>query len=194
MIKFVYFDVGGVIIKDFSATNKWEKLLDEFKLDKETWEEKYGDNIDRGILPTDVSINYQDLLEGFVSRFEKNKGIWPVIANIQKTSNAGLFTNMYPGMLDSIYKHELMPAIKWDVVIDSSVEKIRKPDRELLEIAEKRSRVGKDEILFVDNSTKNIEAAKAFGWQTFLFDSSDYKNSCKKLEKAWPSFAKASEG
>jgi hypothetical protein len=26
MTKFVYFDVGGVLIKDFSKTNKWEEL------------------------------------------------------------------------------------------------------------------------------------------------------------------------
>ena len=26
MIKFIYFDVGGVVIKDFSGTNKWQEL------------------------------------------------------------------------------------------------------------------------------------------------------------------------
>lgn len=26
MIKFIYFDVGGVVIRDFSGTNKWEEL------------------------------------------------------------------------------------------------------------------------------------------------------------------------
>src|SRR3989344_3254109 len=26
MIKFVYFDVGGVVVKDFSGTNKWNEL------------------------------------------------------------------------------------------------------------------------------------------------------------------------
>jgi hypothetical protein len=27
MISFFYFDVGGVVIKDFSATNKWGAML-----------------------------------------------------------------------------------------------------------------------------------------------------------------------
>ena len=29
MIKFIYFDVGGVVIKDFSGTNKWNDLKHE---------------------------------------------------------------------------------------------------------------------------------------------------------------------
>jgi hypothetical protein len=29
MIKFIYFDVGGVVIKDFSENNKWEDLKRE---------------------------------------------------------------------------------------------------------------------------------------------------------------------
>lgn len=31
MIKFVYFDVGGVTIKDFSGTDKWEVLEKEIE-------------------------------------------------------------------------------------------------------------------------------------------------------------------
>lgn len=29
MIHFVYFDVGGVVMQDFSGTDKWSELLDE---------------------------------------------------------------------------------------------------------------------------------------------------------------------
>lgn len=27
MIRFVYFDVGGVVIRDFSGTNRWEEFM-----------------------------------------------------------------------------------------------------------------------------------------------------------------------
>ncbi len=181
MIKFVYFDVGGVVIKDFSATNKWEKLLDEFGIDENLWEEKYGDNIDRGIVPTDSPIDYPKLLEGFVSRFRRNESIWPVLSCVHKTAKIGLLTNMYPAMFNSIKSHGLLPNVQWDIIIDSSVEKIRKPDTKLFELAEKRSHFDKSEILFVENSAKNIEAANNFGWKTFFYDSSDYQKSSADL-------------
>ena len=30
-INTVFFDVGGVLIKDFSKTNKWEEMLNDFE-------------------------------------------------------------------------------------------------------------------------------------------------------------------
>lgn len=182
MTKFVYFDLGGVVIKDFSATNKWEELLDEFKIDKEFWNRHYG-RLDSGYLPNDVSIDYPTLLEAFVSRFERNEDIWLIIDKVKKTCGIGLYTNMYPGMLESIKNHSLMPRVEWNVIVDSSVEKIEKSDPKLFEIAQKRSGVRKSEILYVENSVEKIEAAQKYGWTTFFFDSSDYKASCKKLMK-----------
>ncbi len=36
---------------------------------------------------------------------------------------------------------------------------------------------GYDHFYLIDDNEDNIEAAKAAGWSTFLFDSSNYKNS-----------------
>lgn len=36
VIKFVYFDVGGVVIADFSATNKWAVLKNEIGITEKT--------------------------------------------------------------------------------------------------------------------------------------------------------------
>lgn len=35
MIKFIYFDVGGVAIRDFNGTDKWENLKKELGIPKE---------------------------------------------------------------------------------------------------------------------------------------------------------------
>jgi HAD superfamily hydrolase (TIGR01509 family) len=120
-------------------------------------------------------------LKDFVNRFERNESIWPVIKKSKQKSKIGLLTNMYPGMLEMIEKKKLMPNILWDVIIDSSVEKVVKPQKAIFKLAQERAKVKANEILFVENSKTHVEAAKRFGWQTFLYDSTEMKTSNQKL-------------
>lgn len=199
MIKFVYFDVGGVVIKDFSETNKWEDLKQELGIPSDKGQEfediydLYQDEINTNreidsLLPIYkekfniiIPNNYSLLVDGFVKRFEKNIDVWPIIKDIKRKFKIGLLTNMYPNMLMEIKKTELLPDIDFDQVIDSSIEKVQKPYKAIYELAQIRSGFKADEILFIDNSKKHLDAARKFGWETFFYDSSDYAESSKKL-------------
>ncbi len=182
MISFVYFDVGGVVIKDFSETNKWKEFLTITGMSEDDWATNYDGKIDIGILPENPKISYDKLLSGFVDRFEINPSIWPVIKKIKKNYRVGLLTNMYPGMLDLIESHNLLPKINWDVIIDSSLEKAAKADPKIFEIAQNKTGVPGKEILFIENSEGHVKAASDFGWQTFWYDSKNYEDSSHKLE------------
>jgi len=99
MIKFVYFDVGGVVELDFSGTNKWEELKKEIGVTPELRDEydKLWSEIEKRLcvdLDADVFFeqikkhfqlntpsDYSFLLNGFVNRFETNPSIWPAIAS-----------------------------------------------------------------------------------------------------------------
>ena len=88
-IKFIYFDVGGVVIKDFSGTNKWEELKVELGIPKDKDQEFediydfYQDEINTtreidSLIPIykekfgiTLPDNYSFLVDGFVKRFEK---------------------------------------------------------------------------------------------------------------------------
>lgn len=200
MILFVYFDVGGVAIQDFSGTNKWAEMKKRIGIIPEH-EEKFNvfwkqyrericldfdvDNLIpiiekefRVLFPTDYS-----MLQDFVDHFDPNPSIWPVIEKIEKTSRVGLLTNMYPRMLQSIQARNILPSAKWDVIVDSSVEGYRKPDKKIFEIAEKRASINHNEILFVENGVEIVQAASEFGWQTFLYDSKNPEKSSKELMK-----------
>lgn len=199
MIKFVYFDVGGVVIDDFSGNDGWSQLkaeigvttqMDEHFMaawypyeqevvvgrDIETllpiFKEKFG-------LPTNKDYS---LLDGFVKRFKVNKPIWPIIEKVKQKHRVGLLTNMYPNMLDAIEQKNLLPDIAWDVVVDSSVEMLKKPDFKLYELAEQKAAAKGKELLFIDNNVGHLDAAKAFGWRVYHYDSSDHVQSSRKLE------------
>lgn len=208
MIKFVYFDVGGVVISDLTANNGWVQMKKDLGVTPEIDEhfEKFFDKYEAEVcIGRDIeslvsmmrkkfSLHFPkdySFMTDFVNRFDSNPSIWPVIDEIHKFCSIGLLTNMYPKMLNVIIKNNLFPKVKWDSIVDSSVEKVRKPDKEIFKIAEMRAGFSGKDILFVDNGVKHVQAASKFGWQTFLYDpttpeksSSDLINFFIKLYKS----------
>ena len=59
-----------------------------------------------------------------------------------------------------------------DVVI-SGVEKIAKPDPAIYQLALQRMNLPAEAVFFTDDNVDNIEAAKALGFVTHLFDRPD---------------------
>ncbi|HBD01969.1 MAG: HAD-superfamily hydrolase, subfamily IA, variant 3 [Microgenomates group bacterium GW2011_GWC1_46_16] len=198
-ISFVYFDVGGVVIQDYSDTNKWEVMKSELGATGdlshrfEVIFRQYNDRLIMGSITVDdlLKIIAKDLhlsippdfsmLDYFVDHFDKNTYIWPIIKQAQTRTKIGLLTDQYSGMLDQIKAKKLLPPVDWDVIVDSSVEKVKKPMLEIYSLASIKANVQPSEILFIDNSQTNIDSAKRAGWQTYLYDSSDYKKSSQKL-------------
>jgi len=199
MISFIYFDLGGVVVRDLYEANKWIEMKRDIGINVENdkefdqfWEKHEkevcvaGKDVDILIpllekkfhlsFPADFS-----LLADFVNRFESNKSIWPILERIKQDCKIGLLTNMYPRMFSAIVEKGIMPPVNWDVIIDSSIEGRRKPNSDIFELGEQKANIKKDNILFVDNKMKNINAAKDLGWQTLFYDTRDHKRSCLKL-------------
>lgn len=202
MISFVYFDLGGVVEKDFSATKKWDDVREELGISPSMEYEEFWADVEKDIctrrdvndlLPilkdkfgAKIPDNYS-LLDTFVKRFEKNESIWPVINEIHKTTRIGLLTMMYPHMLDVIRASGILPDINWDIIIDSSVVKLVKSDPQIYKLAQETAGVDGSEILFIENSKKYLPIAESFGWKTFWYDSSNYAKSSKDLLTFWES-------
>jgi FMN phosphatase YigB (HAD superfamily) len=200
-IKFIYFDVGGVAILDFSKTNKWHEMTQTLGVD-ESNRKRFDDifnefepeicvgkkSLDEFvkvvktelgmILPADYS-----MLKDFVDRFEANVSLHPILNKLSECYQLGLLTNMYPDMLDRIKERSILPQIEWNAVIDSSIEGVMKPQEEIYKLAEDKSGFKGGKILFVENSAMHVEAAKKRGWQTVLYDPSDISGSNMRLKK-----------
>ncbi len=198
MLRFVYFDMGGVAIKDFSDSNKWRELQESIgvppekeKQFLEIWNRHHErECIDYDVDNTVVELNAEmglqlppetSLLAEFIKRFEANKSIHSIITSLKKKVRVGLLTNAYPRMLDAIKKKGILPPVVWDVEIDSSIVRLQKPDRAIFDLATKRAAVKTEEILFIDNKKQLIDATKEVGWNTFLYNSGNYERSSKEL-------------
>ncbi|EKD80103.1 MAG: HAD-superfamily hydrolase, subfamily IA, variant 3 [uncultured bacterium] len=198
-ISFVYFDVGGVMIQDFSDSPKWDQMMVDMGLDKfdrikiDAIYDRLEDGVAIGKRHIDTLISIYEKEFGvvfepnfsmqkyFVDHFDKNVDLWPIVADIHKTLKVGLLTDMYPGLLDAITVAGLLPPVIWDQIIDSTKVGIRKPTPEIYKIAAKQAGVPEAEILFIDNREKNLVPAHARGWQTFFYDSHDYAQSSRDL-------------
>lgn len=198
MISFIYFDLGGVAVDDFTGNNKWQELGDEMGLSAENregfkkfWEQHESEFCTTKYIDTFLPALEQDLdiklPDGFslqlalVDRFYKNEPMVPIIEAMNSKTRIGLLTNVSPGMLDLEIDKGILPDVEWDQIIDSSVEHVMKPDPRIFQIAQDRAGVPGREILFIDNSAGHVTAAKAFGWQTFYYDSADRVKSAQEL-------------
>lgn len=198
MISFIYFDLGGVAIDDFTGNNKWQELGDEMGLTDENrdgfkrfWEQHElafctTHSIDTFLpaLEQDLGITFPDgfsLQQALVDRFYENTPIKPIIEDMKSKTHIGLLTNVSPGMLDLIKEKGILPAVAWDQIVDSSVEHVMKPNPRIFEIAQNRANVPANQMLFVDNKQTHCQAAEALGWQTFYYDSADREQSAKQL-------------
>lgn len=186
---------------DFSKTNKWDQMMEDLKLNAS--EKKKFTEIFMVFEP-EISVNNKSLddflesihkeigidfwknysmLDDFIDRFEVNKTIHPIMREVSKKYKIWLLTNMYPNMLEEIEKRWILPEIDWDVIIDSSIEWLRKPQKEIYKLAERRANCQWWEILFIDNLQENLETAKKLGWKTLLYDPLNVVNSNQKLRE-----------
>lgn len=198
-ISFIFFDIGGVLIKDYTCSDKWEQTKQSLGVEVEKssefdqiWHELANPrvcidyDVDQLIpelkqrLDLDIPNDYS-LLQNFVDRFERNEHIWPLVHQVSQTCKIGMLTNMYPGMLDRIKSTGLLDEINWDVVVDSSQVKLQKPDNKIFMHAQQAAKVAPSQILFIDNTQGHLDSAASLGWQIHYFDSCDYQASTRKL-------------
>lgn len=206
-LSFVYFDVGGVAIQDFSDSPKWDVMLTAMGLPLhevnaiDSLYDQYEDEVCMGKRHIDSLVPlYKDkysltipdnfsMQQYFIDHFDPNPKLWPLIAKLRQTTQLGLLTDQYPGMLDGIIAKQLLPPVQWDVIIDSSVEGVRKPMPEIYQLAQTQAVVPAEEILFIDNREKNLVVPRVMGWQTFLYDSSNYDQANQELATFINTFA-----
>lgn len=62
-----------------------------------------------------------------------------------------------------------MPQIDWDYVIKSCDYGFVKPERELFDIALKKTGLKADEVLLIDDIQENCDKAIENGWRSMLF-------------------------
>ena len=194
-IKFIYFDIGGVLLDWYdsfkTATKEFNIPYDEFK---KLWLRKdFVDDMTRGkIVPQDLwkeaikkfnlkNVDAFDFLSSWVGDYRPRKDVHKAVYQFSKKYRIGLISNLYKGMLPKLLELRIVPDITYSSIILSCDTGFRKTEKEIYEIATKKSGVKPREILFIDDREDFIEIAKQVGWQTYFFNPNSIRNSIKKL-------------
>lgn len=179
-VKFIYFDIGNVLFSFSggleSLTRLFDKSIEEVK---NYWLTK-DDDICRGVLnPQDFwdeakqYFNYKGddikFVDFWVEHFYKIQKGHDLAFKLSKSYKIGLITNIYPEVFEKVVHSDLIPQIDWDCIIKSCDYGFVKPERELFNIALKKTGLKADEILLIDDIQENCDKAIENGWRSVLF-------------------------
>lgn len=167
MIKVIAFDMVGVLVteKDIDLSSEEDKL-----------ERLFGNNIDDTVylasarkIISDNSVIMrmaEDIIEKLYEVkdskvFEKIKTKYNDVKIVIATNHVSFVRNFIDKHLDTDYLD--------DVIISAEVHKI-KPNADFYQLLLNKYNVNPDEMLFVDDSQKNIDGAKELGIKTIKID------------------------
>ncbi|MBN1263465.1 MAG: HAD-IA family hydrolase [Candidatus Pacebacteria bacterium] len=191
-IKFIYFDLGGVL---FRFRGGLERLAKENSRQYEDFEKvfrMYDDKVCRGeMMPQDLWLKYKDEL-GLETKIDDFAEYWtdnfyPIVEShslvnqLTRGYQIGLLTNIYSGVFSKIIHKGHIPNIDYSAVIQSCNVGYVKPEKEIYQLAQDKSEVLPNEILFVDDKQNFLSMADEMGWATILFDENNPKESVKQI-------------
>jgi putative hydrolase of the HAD superfamily len=194
-IKFVYFDIGGVLLdwRDYfkSAAKEfgikvgdiialWDEIDDDLTRGKIGAEDYWKKIVDRYQLKNDEGY---DLLTSWVGDYKPRREVHELVEELAKKYNLGIISNIYNGMFPKLLSMGKIPDIKWNSVILSNEIGYKKPEKEIFEIATKKADVKSNEVFFVDDRQDFLDGAKSYGWQGFRFDEKTVNESVDKLKQ-----------
>lgn len=182
-VSFVYFDINGCLVRFFHRAFTRLAEVSGAPADViETTFWHYNDDVCRGDMTMDefnaafadaLGVEKVDWEQYYLEAIEPIEEMHEVVRWAAESYRVGLLTNIMPGFVDIMLKQGILPNVRYDVIIDSSVVKAIKPETKIYEIATEKAGVAPSEILFVDDSRTNLMAAEKHGWHVLWFD--DYR-------------------
>ncbi len=178
-VKFVFFDMNGCLVRSGSraaAVLSQESGVAADVIETTFWQ--YNDDVCKG----DVSVAELnqalsaklgmevDWLKFYLAAVEATPGVSELIHWVAANYRIGILTNTMPDLVSPMRANGTLPAVDYDVIIDSSEVHAIKPDPRIYEIAAERAGVNASEILLVDDDRPNLVAAGKMGWHTMSFD------------------------
>lgn len=179
-VKFVYFDVGNVLISFSGGLDNLAELLNKPLEDVTDYWRSKDDDICRGkISPQKFWIeakqkfNYSgediNFVDFWIKHFTKIKKGHDLAYELSKDFQLGLLTNAYPTVIEKIITTDLMPNIKWTQVIKSCDYGFVKPERELFDVALEKTGFKANEVILIDDLKENCDKAIEYGWRSLVF-------------------------
>lgn len=185
MIRAVFFDLGGVIVRtEYQAPR--ERLAERLNMTYEdinhfvfetetsrkaslgqlTTEEHWASVVRRlGRPASETKAIRDDFFAGDVV----DRDLLDFIRSLRPRCKTGIISNAWPDLREYIAKNKFDEA--FDALVISAEVGVMKPEAKIFQIALDQLQVGAKEAAFVDDVPANIEAARQLGMQGIVFQS-----------------------
>ena len=194
MIKFIYFDMGGVLLSyDFHKTAK--AITAKTGLDgQKVIQDLYTNYIDKwsdfelGVVSSEdffslfhLPMSLDDLKKAYNEIFTLKKDTFRLVKALKaKGMRLGVLSNTSQPHWE--YVHTTFPELfsQFDVLLGSHELHLAKPDRQIYLAAAQAAGAKPSEIMFFDDLYSNIQGAKAAGFDAVqFFDAADAEKELK---------------
>ena len=192
-IKFVYFDVNGVLVRYYQRA--FTSIAFDFNVSPERVEDifwQYEDRLVRGqmsmaefnsILVTNIGSQGVDWKRYYLDNIEPNESMKQVVEWAAENYKIGLLTNNFPEMTRSMLANKILPDVNYWSVVDSSEVKTAKPEEAIFQKATQMAGVEPNEILLIDDERPNVIAAQRMGWRVMWFDDYNQESNEAKIKQ-----------
>jgi putative hydrolase of the HAD superfamily len=194
-IQAVVFDLGGVFLEGGPSevaqfgmrygmdSHVWNELRRELFIDGDDW-----DRVERGEAPLDAfaeTLRRRMADHGFQVTLEQARNfmrppgsgdgsplrpeIVEVCGRLHRVMPTALLTNNVAEWRD-LWRSRIDTARLFDVVVDSSAVRMRKPEPRIYALTEEKLGIDGAHLLFVDDIGSNLKGARQRGWQTLKYE------------------------
>ena len=185
----IVFDIGGVLL-DIHPEKTYQYISDSTDIEIEVVKNRFPwdahDQYERGImnnedwfitykesLPQPCCLKRSDFWNAWKLLLGEEKNTVNILEALNKQYSIWLLSNTNPKHIqDEIEKRYLFPSLVNGAVYSFDVG-VRKPEKEIYEIAMQRANANPQECLFIDDLLENIQAAKQIGIEGIHFISSE---------------------
>ncbi|MBI5467256.1 MAG: HAD family phosphatase [Candidatus Kerfeldbacteria bacterium] len=181
MIKIVFFDMGGVVIRE-TEPDIFTQIADQLHIDRQAvmkLRQDWKDQLHRGELTAEEFAKKLAELFGvtddvlavwrqiYGTNIAPDNGVLAIIRTLRKQYHVGLISN-----ITDIHAGELMKRSLYDLfdpAILSCDVGLSKPGPEIFRLALDRANVNADEAVFIDDVQANVNAAVEVGMKGIRF-------------------------
>lgn len=193
-VRFVFFDINGCLVRFFHRAFTQIAQSSGKQADVvETAFWHYNDAVCRGDMALEefneamarqLEMDSFDWRKYYIENVEPIAPMHEILAWVSENYYIGLLSNIMPGQIKQLIEKGFVPALNYDVIVDSSEVGLIKPEPEIFQFAEAKTNCKPHEILLVDDSRSNIMAAERLGWKVLWFDDYNPEESVEKIKQA----------
>jgi putative hydrolase of the HAD superfamily len=193
-IKFVYFDVNGVMVRFFQRA--FTDLAADTGASADTIENlfwHYNDAVCRGEMPLEeferllankVGLDKISWADYYLKNVDPITDIHDVLRWVADNYPVGLLTNAMPTLTHKLLERGIIPNLDFSAIIDSSEVKMIKPEEAMYQKATQVANTQPQEILLIDDTPPNLMAAEKLGWHVLRFDDYSPDDSAARIRQA----------